>query len=460
MTTAMRAAPRPSRARCVRVAVVRGGRIVDERTLAPGEDVTVGPTERSAFVVMGVPSSTRVLEHTRAGYRLCLARGMRGRIANGGPAEDLDATGDARGGSAVALVDDARGRVAIGDSLLLFHLVDPPAQVVRLELPLAVRRRGFDGLDWKTTCIAAFSFLFHFGAVGTAYADFTDATIDDDGYLTRTVDILRTLPALPPVETRDAPSSKGDDATRQKDPAPTAPRGGGAKQPASGPAGGARTAGGGKMSDTRADRIARDLAAEGQLILEAIGARSDGATGRVLAHDEVPASLLDGVAADARGARPGSPAGLAMGGVGGAVRPGAGGGEHGLAAIANGARDAKADDTGVSGGPRKPIAAANVPPPDVSVGHVADAARVVAGLRGPLRACYKRELDTDPTAKGTIRVTATVGSNGEVRSVQTANGGLSSTMVACVSRVVRSAQFSPPEGGSAIVNIPVMYMPQ
>jgi hypothetical protein len=99
-------------------------------------------------------------------------------------------------------------------------------------------------------------------------------------------------------------------------------------------------------------------------------------------------------------------------------------------------------------------------PPEIPAGRLPDAPRVIGGLKGLLRACYRRELDTDPTARGTIRVTATVGPNGEVKSVQAANGGLSSTMVGCVSRVVHGAQFSAPEGGSAIVSVPMQFLPQ
>ncbi len=118
------------------------------------------------------------------------------------------------------------------------------------------------------------------------------------------------------------------------------------------------------------------------------------------------------------------------------------------------------DDSGAQGGPRKPIPNATTGMPEVPVGKLPDAGRVIGGMRSLLRACYRHELDWDPSARGTVRVTATVGPNGEVKSVQTANGGLSSSMGACVSRVVRGAVFGPPEGGSAIVTIPMTFIPQ
>jgi TonB family protein len=81
-------------------------------------------------------------------------------------------------------------------------------------------------------------------------------------------------------------------------------------------------------------------------------------------------------------------------------------------------------------------------------------------MRGALRACYKRALDEDPNMHGTVRVTASIAPNGEVKSVQPAASGLSSNMVACVTRVVRGAQFSAPEGGGATLVIPMTFVPQ
>ena len=77
--------------------------------------------------------------------------------------------------------DESRGRIAVSDAVVLFHFVEPQVVAARPELPLAARQGILDGLDWKTTCIAAFSFLFHFGALGAAYSDFADTTIQDDG---------------------------------------------------------------------------------------------------------------------------------------------------------------------------------------------------------------------------------------------------------------------------------------
>ena len=459
MTAVMRAVARPTGSRALRAALVRGGRIIDERVVPPGEHLTVGPTERSSFVVAGLPSSVRLLEWSRTGYKLHLGARMSGRVAIGGEVADL------RGQAApapIALDDQARGKITVGDAMVLFHFVDPPVAAPRPQLPLAVRRGTFEGLDWRTTCIAAFSFLFHFGAVGTAYADFADSTIEDDGARVQVaLGILHDMAPPPPVEPHpDDPSGKTADTSKPRDDGHSTPRPTGGR-PNPGPStGGTPAAGGGeRAAEVRAREIARQLAQEGNAMLLAIGGTTNGSIGRVLEIGDLPMGPIDGTARDPSGTRSTGVAGLNLpGSFGGPVRVGHG--DHGLPGVADTHRDGREGDTGVTAGPKKPVASASVAPPSVDVGRVPDAPRVVAGMRGLLRACYKRELDTDPTARGSVRVTAKIGSNGEVTSVQAANSGLSSTMVACVSRVVHGGQFGPPEGGGAMVTIPMTFIPQ
>jgi hypothetical protein len=63
--------------------------------------------------------------------------------------------------------------------------------------------------------------------------------------------------------------------------------------------------------------------------------------------------------------------------------------------------------------------------------------------------------------KGSVRVTARIGPNGEVLSASASGGGgLSGSVVSCVQARVASAQFAPPEGGGATVVIPVTFVSQ
>ncbi len=455
MTAVMRAVALPTGNRRLRAALVRGGRMVDERLLAAGEHLTVGPTERSTFVVAGLGASARLLEWSRAGYRLHLAPEMSGRVALGGEIAEVSGRG-AR--APVALDDEARGKIVVGDALVLFHFVAVPVAAARPQLPLAARQGAFGGLDWKTTCIAAFSFLFHFGAMGTAYADFTDSTIDDDGArLVQTVGNLRALgppPPLPTLEEHDA--AKSSEGAKLIDPKATAHA-----TAKSGHAGPARadgpSGGGGRMSDQRARDIADQLGRESGAMVVALGGGTSGATGRVLEAGDMPMGMLDGAARDAGGTRTSGVFGLNTGGGFGPVRPGAA--SRGLPGSVDGKREVSEGDTGRVVAPKRAPGNASVAPPEPLGGDVPDMPRTVNGLKGMLRACYRHAQDEDPNMRGSVRVTARIAPNGDVTSVQAANSGLSASMVACVTRVVRGAQFSPSPNGGAVA-IPMTFIPQ
>lgn len=96
----------------------------------------------------------------------------------------------------------------------------------------------------------------------------------------------------------------------------------------------------------------------------------------------------------------------------------------------------------------------------VSGGNVSNAGAVVAGMAAGFRRCYNRGLQEDPKMKGTVRVTAKIGPNGEVLSASpSGGGGLTGTVTSCIAGVVSSRQFAAPEGGSATIVIPVSFTP-
>jgi TonB family protein len=82
-------------------------------------------------------------------------------------------------------------------------------------------------------------------------------------------------------------------------------------------------------------------------------------------------------------------------------------------------------------------------------------------MRAGFRACYNQGLAQNPDMSGSVRVTATIGPNGEVRSANASpSGSISGAVASCIASRVRSAQFDPPEGGAATVVIPVTLVQQ
>lgn len=451
MTAVMRAVA-PVGPKVLRIGLVQAGRVVEERIIKHRTHVTIGPSEKSMFVIAAtnVPPNFRLFELVGNEYYLNFLDGMSGRIALPTGISDLAVLkGQARrtpqGAYQIRLTEDSRGKVVVGDTTFLFQFVAPPPVQPKPQLPVAVTR-GASSIDWRTTIIAAFSFLLHFLMIGAFYSDWLDPIVDDEISVAGLVDSVKALPPPPPVEevpTEEAPTEKGEDKAAAK------------QQQAGGKQGGPKGPGSGAMSAKEAAGLSRDL---DQLEMATLGALAgEGpATANVLRGGEVPTGALD--AAASSGAGVGAAGDLRLGGGGGAIRPGsAGGGLTGLGSTGKGAGEGTGAVTKVKG----PTGSAAVGGAAVSGGTVSNAARVVAGMRAGFRACYNRGLQENPDAQGSIRLTIRVGPGGEVQGVSAApSGNLPASVVGCVQARASAAQFAPPEGGSAVVVVPVTFVKQ
>jgi hypothetical protein len=465
MTAVMRAVRVAAGPKVLRAALVHHGKVVDERVIARGAPITVGPSERSTFVIADarIKASTPVIEWSGEGYVLRVTAAMSGRVALATGTVDLETLRPARESEAARSLDldeGARGKVRLGDAMLLFHFVDPPPVAPRPHLPLAVQRGLADDLDWKTTFIAAFSFLFHFGAVGSLYSDWSDPVVDDDVVVQQFIESLKTLPAAIPVEDKTTADDTSKAPVKVADVGPSKDHGGAKPSPAPGGGPGAPGASPGHVSDTRAHQISAELAAmEGVMVLGLNGPGN--AVDGVLRNGNVPVAMIDGVAASAGGSRAGE-GDLHMGGGagGGVIHPGWHSGEGGFPGNVASQGPASA---GSAAPVHKPIGTGIISPPSVGGGQLPDAAGVVAAMRGGLRACYNRGINNeDPTMRGAVTVLAKVGPNGEVLSASASgvSGNLSGSVVGCLVGRVRGAQFSPPIGGGATLSIPMKFESQ
>lgn len=122
----------------------------------------------------------------------------------------------------------------------------------------------------------------------------------------------------------------------------------------------------------------------------------------------------------------------------------------------------------VAGQPPPAPTTSQPPPPTPSPGDatlggttasvpIANADRVVAGLRPRLRACYNKGLEAAPDAAGKVSFAAEVGANGEVNAVKvTADKSMPAAATACMKRVIQNAQFDAP-GKPSTLTIPVTF---
>jgi len=422
MTAAMRAVPSPKGPKVLRIGVVQRGRILEERILAMG---AMAPFER-------------VGPH----YYLNLAEVVDARMALATGIHDLEAlrsmarhAGDAL---RLRLPDDARGRIVLDGTTLLFQFVVRPPLQPRPQLPLAVKGGFFRQIDWDLTILAAFSFLVHFGLVGALCSDWMDPVVDESV----TVRLVDPSPMLPhpatetptestPPETstsasREAPAPKGRDA--HAGPRAATPRG----------------------DDGAA--IAEQATAMQMGILGALG--SGPAVQGALDRDTVPVADLSQAATSPMAVTGGEPR-FATNPI---VRPGSP--RRGLASVGNYGIDDHHGPGRESSTKGPSMGETQIEPPRTSV-PIADAERVVMTLRPKFRICYQRGLNTDPEMAGSVTLVAKVAPNGEVSEVDPSRAiGLSADVITCIERVVRNAQFSAPGSSGGSIQIPVKFLRQ
>lgn len=458
MTAVMRATPRVQGPKVLRIGLVQGGRVLEERVMKQRAHVTVGPSEKNTFVVSAVklPVGFKLFELVGADYHLNFVDGMTGRVSvEGGPVDlaALRSTAQrtSQGGYRVRLNESSRGKVVVGDVTFLFQFVAPPPVQPKPQLPVSVKGGLASQIDWKVTIIAAFSFLFHFGMVGALYSDWMDPVVNEELGVAGLIDAVRSLPPPPPVEVPqvEAPKEAPTAAATAEAPTKARPVRSGETKAGSGERRGSMSSG---------ERAALTAQLE-QLQMETLGAfgSSGPATAGVLKSGEVPTGILDQIAASGAGVTASGPGDLKLGSGGGApLRPGQTGGS-GLASVG-------ATTAGTKGGSgpaatvKGPSGTANVGKADVSGGSVSNADRAVAGMRAGFRACYNRGLANNPDLHGSVKIVARVGPNGDVVSATPQGGStLGQDVIDCVVRRVRSAQFDPPSGGGATVVIPVTF---
>lgn len=449
MTAVMRAMAQASGPKVLRIGLVQGGRVIEERIIKQRTSVTVGASEKAMFVIPSnvVPAQYKLFELIGSDYYLNFMDGMSGRVALATGITDIGALkGQAKrvgNGYQVKLTEEARGKIVVGETTFLFQFVAPPPVQPRPQLPLAVKGGLANQIDWNLTIIAAFSFTLHFGLIGAMYSDWMDPIVSDDSNIQGLIDLAKSLPP-PPVEEKPAEETKAAD-TKAPEQKQATPQNTGKAAPAkAGP----------KTSDAQAAKLAQAAEALQVGILAAFNGNS--AVQGALSRSDIPPVDLSGAAAS--GAAVSAAGGdLHLGGGGGLVQPGRSGGLGGIAGATGTGAGASAGTGQVVAGPKG----------DASIGAtsasvpVANAERVIAGLRPKFRLCYNQGLSQDPGMSGSVTMMVKIAPNGEVNSADaSSNSGLSDSVVKCIARALRNAQFDPPGSSGSVLSVPAKFVKQ
>jgi len=173
---AQRQAQQGSRKRILRIGVLLGGKIVEERLIRERTSVTIGQSSKNTF---SVPLETLPREFVLFGiepdgYKLHFAAKMDGRVSDGQSVYTFEQVKGSRAQQrgdhwVMPLSDSARGKVSIGDLTLLFQFVTEPPVQPKPMLPASVRGTLAERVDPRLAVICAASIVLHFGVAIAAW---------------------------------------------------------------------------------------------------------------------------------------------------------------------------------------------------------------------------------------------------------------------------------------------------
>jgi hypothetical protein len=159
--------PRP---RILRIGVLLGGKIVEERLIRERTPVTIGQSMRNTFSIPieGLPAEFPLFVLDEGRYALRFLPRMDGRLSDsGGQVNTLEALRQ-RGATQhgdyhqVALTDSSRGKLSLGDLTILFQFVAEPPRQPKPMLPASVRGTFADRFDPRLSVIMGTSIIVHF----------------------------------------------------------------------------------------------------------------------------------------------------------------------------------------------------------------------------------------------------------------------------------------------------------
>jgi TonB family protein len=433
--------------RILRIGIVQGGRIVEERLIRKRDNISIGWSSKATFAVPSetLPKQWLLFEANPRGYIAHFADAMDARIAVGNEVVSLAQLKQAgrlrkQGQSSRYLLDErSRGKVTIGDLSILFQFVTPPPPQPRPQLPASVRGSFFTGMDWAYTAIASGSFLAHL--IFVIYLRSVDwpRKPDIEEIPDRFVQmVVKAKPPEPPKENvnkdeKKAPSSTSTSKAPKKEIS--------AEEKA-------------RLDAERRARLAEQVRNTG--ILKLLGAKADGSgsIADVLGKGDVDRDqekAFQGVGgltvatgdAALRGVKTGT---------GGSGKVANISGLRGAGSIAGGDTGAGSTEKRITG-----IVKSEAPAVDGEL----DPSLVSKEVRtriGAIKACYERALKRNPNLSGKVKVRWTITAAGTVSAVEIEEDSMGDNEVSsCIKGLVSRWRFPAPSGGSVDVVYPFVF---
>jgi hypothetical protein len=429
-------APGGPRSRILRIGVLLGGKIVEERLIRERTPVTIGQSMRNTFSIPieGLPLEFTLFALDEGRYSLRFLPRMDGRLSDSGgqvnTLEALRSKGAVNHGDfyQVALTDSARGKLSLGDLTILFQFVTEPPRQPKPMLPASVRGTFADRFDPRLSVIMGASIILHFLIVIIAL--FTDVETDN-GIAERAYNLTFKQDTytvdLTPVKATDQGSGSAAAAVPEKKPDK-----GPAKAPDKGDSG-----------RNKADQVAlqeQEAAKFADLLTgEGLNGTSEGDMSKRRPGADLGAQISE-VREGGQQVKVGGGAGRASRGDG-EVRVGTG---HGPAINGPGGTESAGGGKVAEKAPTGRISVSDKQTFDEST-LTPDAvlAKIQSAYMAGLKRCYKEYLRKDAAARGKVTLNLTVNETG--RTTKGAAHGFAGEVDECIGGLMSGWRFPIPK---------------
>jgi len=469
--------------KALRIGVIQGVRVIEERILRTREPVTFGTGATNTFSLASsdLPKSVKVFDVKEGAYVLVLTEASSGRLEEGEGRKDFAAlragAQPVNGEWRVPIGDAGKGRIRLSPEItVLFHFVVPPPVVVAAPMPAELRGGFLKAIEPIFTAVLTASFLVHL-LVGI-YVKVTEppehSDVDDFKELVERIQPPKVEVKAPPIQTTktDLPATTGPG------PAETPSKGGGGGDGDGG--GGGKSTGSGKGTGGNGgvgDRNAIREGIAGKGILQLIGGRGGGGGGGAVGSvfgagtgisDDIGGALAGtagvGIAGGAGGGDGVTRRGTGGGGGGGDGTGGEGGGALGIGELKTGGAGGGGGGTVDTGAKTATKVVARVRADDIeTVDGRIDKKSVAATIRrrqDGFQACYETALKSNSKLGGKLVVEFTIAEGGKVTSARVINDGLNSGEVSnCVLALLKRLRFPEPSDGEVAITNAFVFQP-
>lgn len=442
--------------RILRIGIVLGGNIIEERLIRKRETITIGQSAKNSFSIPieVLPRSFPIFAFENGKYTLNFTANMDGRISSGGGVHTLSQLkqhGAQKVGDSwqTPLDERARGKVSVGSMTLLFQFVTAPPLQPRPRLPASVRGTLADRIEPKLAIILACSVLVHFSVALWAYTrdQVVERAVDR---IARSFQVGKYEPP-PKVEAVEVESSEDGDAAEDQGAQTPQPERGRSREPSG-------DDGGDSSDEGSPDDAAVAEAIQNTAIVAVLtGAGGEGGLFSEMSGTDQGASLDDSIA-HAKGKS------TATTGSGGDRRQR--GQNSGKLGTGKG-ETVGGPEAGGTVGPKKEEKVSRIKlggAEDLSISDL-DPNAVVKRIRGKylagIKRCHQRVLKIDPRAQGKVTIRFTVGPTGRVTKASVK--GFDPTVDACIKGQASKWRFSAPKDDgkptSADFEVPLLLKP-